>query len=116
MSTVEADLEGELGVAVVTKGAQDVLLARCTAARVAGDVRPLTDEDRRRVLAMVDRLAGLALRTLAVAYRPLENGQARPDESLERDLVYLGLVGIIDPPRPEARTAVAEAAPRGSAS
>ena len=113
MSTVEADVEGELGIAVMTKGAPDVLLARCTAVRVAGDVRPLTDEDRRRVLATVDRLAGLALRTLAVAYRPLQNGQAQADESVERDLIYLGLVGIIDPPRPEARTAVAEARAAG---
>ena len=114
MSTVEADLEGELGVAVVTKGAPDVLLARCTAERVAGVVRPLADERRREVLATVDRLADLALRTLAVAYRPLPGGGRSPvDESLERELVYLGIVGIIDPPRSEARFAVAEAAAAG---
>jgi len=111
MSTVEADLEGELGVAVVTKGAPDVLLARCTAERAAGAVRPLTDERRREVSATVDRLADLALRTLAVAYRPLPDGGRSPvDESLERELVYLGLVGIIDPPRPEARLSISEAA------
>ena len=68
---VEADVEGELGVAVVTKGAPDVLLARCTAERAAGEVRPLTDARRGEILATVDRLADLALRTLAVAYRPL---------------------------------------------
>jgi magnesium-transporting ATPase (P-type) len=114
MSTVEADLEGELGVAVVTKGAPDVLLARCTAERVRGEVRPLTDERAHEVLATIDRLADLALRTLAVAYRPLaERGRAPVDESLERELVYLGLVGIIDPPRPEARASVAEAAAAG---
>ena len=114
MSTVEADLEGELGVAVVTKGAPDVLLARCTAERAAGGVRPLTDERRRDVLATVDRLAERALRTLAVAYRPLPEGtQTPPDESLERELVYLGLVGILDPPRPEALQAIAEASAAG---
>ena len=113
MSTVEADLEGALGVAVVTKGAPDVLLARCTAERVAGEVRPLTDQGRREVLATVDRLADRALRTLAVAYRPLPDSDQPVDESIERKLVYLGLVGIIDPPRPEAKTAIAEAAAAG---
>jgi potassium/sodium efflux P-type ATPase len=114
MSTVESDLEGDLGVAVVTKGAPDVLLARCASERAAGEVRPLTDERRRDVLTTVERLAGLALRTLAVAYRPLPDGvQPPPDESLERDLVYLGLVGILDPPRPEAQTSIAEASAAG---
>jgi P-type Ca2+ transporter type 2C len=114
MSTIESDVEGDLGVTVVTKGAPDVLLARCTAERAAGDVRSLTAERRQEVLETVDRLAGLALRTLAVAYRPLpEGGRAAADESVERDLVYLGLVGIIDPPRSEARAAVAEATEAG---
>jgi potassium/sodium efflux P-type ATPase len=115
MSTLEADLEDEGRVAVVTKGAPDVLVARCTSERVAGEVRPLTDARRADVLATVDRLADLALRTLAVAYRPLDvtyrPGGDRPlaEESIESELVYLGMVGIIDPPRAEARTAIAEA-------
>jgi potassium/sodium efflux P-type ATPase len=114
MSTLETDLEGELGTAVVTKGAPDVLLARCTAERVAGEVRPLTDARRGDVLATVDRLADQALRTLAVGYRRLAAGApSAQDESLERELVFLGVVGIIDPPRPEARTAIAEAAAAG---
>jgi magnesium-transporting ATPase (P-type) len=59
-------------------------------------------------------LADLALRTLAVAYRPLASGErAEPDESIEQALVCLGVVGIIDPPRPEARTAIAEARAAG---
>ena len=61
------------------------------------------------MLATVDRLADQALRTLAVAYRPLSDGTPPQDESIERELVYLGLVGIIDPPRPEARPAIGEA-------
>ena len=114
MSTFEADLERDGAVAVVTKGAPDVLLARCTAERVAGAVRPLTDARRRQVLADVDRLAGLALRTLAVAYRPLpRDAEARPDPAAERELIYLGMVGIVDPPRAEARAAIAEARQAG---
>ena len=113
MTTLEADeLEG--GIAVVTTGAPDVLLTRCTAERVAGETRPLTSARRDEIGATVDRLAGLALRTLAVAYRPVPDGRHAPaDESVERDLAYLGLVGIIDPPRPEARTAIAEARAAG---
>jgi calcium-translocating P-type ATPase len=111
MSTLEADLSHPGRLAVVTKGAPGFLLARCTTERVGGDVRPLTDARRREILAIVDRLANLALRTLAVAYRPVPDGDRPPeDESIEHELVYLGMVGIIDPPRPEARTAIAEAA------
>ncbi len=114
MSTFQADLEQSGRAVVVTKGAPGALLARCTAERVAADVRPLTDARRREILAIVDRLADLAMRTLAVACRPLANGIRPPeDESIEHDLVYLGMVGIIDPPRPEARTAIAEAAAAG---
>jgi P-type Ca2+ transporter type 2C len=114
MSTVEADAQAGGGFSVVTKGAPDVLLSRCTRERVAGEVRPLTDARRREVLATVDRLADRALRTLAVAYRPLPDGERPPeDESIERDLVYLGMVGIIDPPRPEARVAIDEAKSAG---
>jgi len=114
MSTVQVDNSDEFGLAVVTKGAPDVLLARCNAERVAGHVIPLTDERRQAILATVDRLADQALRTLAVAFRPLP-GDAQPpeDESIEQDLVYLGMVGIIDPPRNEARTAIAEAEQAG---
>ena len=62
------------------------------------------------ILADVERLADLALRTLAVAYRPLPDGERRrTDESVERELVYLGLVGIIDPPRAGGTAAIAEA-------
>jgi magnesium-transporting ATPase (P-type) len=110
MSTLEADAEREGGIDVVTKGAPDVLLSRCTHERVAGTVRPLDESRKNDILASVDRLADDALRTLAVAYRPLPAGE-RPheDESLERGLVYLGMVGIIDPPREEAIAAIAEA-------
>jgi P-type Ca2+ transporter type 2C len=110
MTTLEADVEREGRIAVVTKGAPDVLLSRCTHERVAGEVQALTDERRGEVLATVERLADMALRTLAVAYRPLPDVvPPAQDESIERELVYLGMVGIIDPPRPEARTAIAEA-------
>jgi P-type Ca2+ transporter type 2C len=112
MTTLQTDTEDAGGIDVVTKGAPDVLLARCTAERVAGAVVPLTAQRCADVLATVDRLADRALRTLAVAYRPLPAGTTA-DESVERELIYLGLVGIIDPPRPEAGAAVTEAGAAG---
>ncbi len=124
MSTLEADVEREGRIDVVTKGAPDVLLARCTHERVGGEVQPLTDGRRSQIAADVERLADLALRTLAVAYRPLPDFEPPPPstsadeaaeswEALERELVYLGMVGIIDPPRPEAGVAIAEAQSAG---
>ena len=74
------------------------------------EVVALDDAWRERILADVDALSDAALRTLAVAYRPLEPGEeAAADESLERDLIFVGTVGIIDPPREEAAVAIREA-------
>jgi Ca2+-transporting ATPase len=110
MSTVEADAAREGRIAVVTKGAPDVLLARCVYERVGAGEEPLTEERRAEILAVVDRLAEAALRTLGVAYRPLETTEPpEAEESLEHGLVFAGVVGIIDPPRPEAAAAIAEA-------
>ena len=87
-----------------------MLLAHCTHERTGGEVRELTTGRRAELDATVDRLADRALRTLAVAYRLfLVDEVPTIDESIECDLVYLGMVGIIDPPRPEARTAIADA-------
>src|SRR5690606_30516958 len=91
----------------------DVLLARAVAERVGDRVRPLDDERRRALLATVDRLADRALRTLAVAYRPLDGDAADVDADAERDLILLGLVGMLDPPRAGARDAIAEATGAG---
>jgi Ca2+-transporting ATPase len=110
MSTLHRDVTHGGRLMVVTKGAPDVLLGRCTHERRAGATVTLDDARRGHVLTAVDRLADLALRTLAVAYRPLGEDTPQPaDDSIEHDLIYLGMVGIVDPPRPEARAAIAEA-------
>jgi Ca2+-transporting ATPase len=110
MSTIERDHEQAGAHVVVTKGAPDVLLKRCDSQRVGMAVVPLDDAARARVLADVDRLSSAALRTLAVAYRPL-SGAEHPAlaEGLEHRLIYAGTVGMIDPPRPEAAEAIAQA-------
>ncbi len=114
MSSIEADAEREGRLAVVTKGAPGVLLARCTREQVGTGAEALTGERRAIILAEVDRLAGQALRPLAVAYRRLETKElTNPDESVEQELVFAGVVGMIDPPRPEATAAIAEARAAG---
>ncbi len=113
MSTLEVDAERDDRVVVATKGAPDVLLERCTHEQVGDEPRPLDEDRRAEILATVDALAGQAFRTLGTAYRPLTEGL--PDEpeeigeDLEQDLVFAGVVGIIDPPRSEAKVAIGEA-------
>ncbi len=110
MSTLERDHEHDDEAVLIAKGAPDVLIERCTRARVGMDVVPLDDALRARILADVDELSDAALRTLSVAYRPLGTKNApQPDPSLEQDLIFVGTVGIIDPAREEAGPAVEEA-------
>ena len=116
MTTIERDHEQGDALVVITKGAPDVLLGHCTRVRVGQDVVALDQTLRARLLADVDTLTDAALRTLAVAYRPLasgESGQSGQDpaaaEALERELIFVGTVGMMDPPREEAAVAIQEA-------
>jgi P-type Ca2+ transporter type 2C len=117
MSTLHRDTEQQDSGIVFTKGAPDVLLTRCSRELVGAERRPLTPERRAEILQVNDALASEALRTLGVAGRPLWGDALahadRPDESVERDLVFAGLIGMIDPPRAEAREAVARARSAG---
>jgi len=110
---VATDGHGAPQFMLVTKGAPDVLIDRCTHIRVDGEVLPLTAERRAGVEETVDRLGDAALRTLAVAARsidgPADTVAGAVDESIERELTHLGVVGIIDPPRPEVAAAIADA-------
>ena len=110
MSTAHTDATEDGRALLVTKGAPDILLARCTHEQVGEGERPLTDARRAAVRAEIDQLAAEALRTLGLAYRVLPPAALeRLHESHEGELVWLGVVGMIDPPRPEARAAVATA-------
>jgi Ca2+-transporting ATPase len=116
MSTVHTDAERAERLLVFTKGAPDVLLARCNRELTGEETRPLTTERRAEILAVNEDFAGQALRTLGIAYRSLPSDSgARDDvdERLEQDLVFAGLIGMIDPPRDEARDAVARAKAAG---
>jgi len=91
-------------------GAPDVLLERCTNLYTSTGVRPMTDEDRQSILAQNTAMARQALRVLGSAWRDLDN--ASPADltagAVERDLVFVGLSGMYDPPRPEANDAIAK--------
>ena len=114
MTTIERDHEHahqpDQALVAITKGAPDVLLGRCTRVRVGSEIVALDETLRARLLADVDTLSDAALRTLAVAYRPLAPGEdPAAGEALERDLIFVGTVGMIDPPREEAAVAIREA-------
>jgi Ca2+-transporting ATPase len=114
MTTVHHDLSDPTRAMVFTKGAPDVLLARCSAELVGDERRPLTPARREALLRENEALADRALRTLAVAIRRVSRDAVdlrtnHVDPSLEEDLVFAGLIGMIDPPRAEARDAVARA-------
>lgn len=110
MSTIEADHDHGGAPVVITKGAPGVLLALCDRMRIGTATLPLDSAMRQRILADVGTLADAALRTLAVAYRPLDSGESPSARAgLERRLIYVGTVGIIDPPRAEVAVAIREA-------
>jgi len=90
------------------KGAPEGVLARSARIREREGERALTEADRNEILKQAGKMAGQALRVLGLAYRPLA---ALPDpepETVEKDLVWVGLAGLMDPPRPEAASAVAK--------
>ena len=104
MSTVHRDDAGHVSF---VKGSPQELLARCVAVRWDGEDVPLDDDLRRRISEANDNMASQALRVLAVGTRAVAGPHPAQDEA-ERDLVFLGLVGMLDPPRPEVTAAVAE--------
>ena len=108
MTTLQRDGEDER-MLMISKGAPDVLLDRCSRERRDGDDLPLDGERRAALLATVDGLADRALRTLAVAYREVERGATTIGPDHEEDMVWLGVVGIVDPPRDEVAASIREA-------
>jgi Ca2+-transporting ATPase len=96
-------------VIAYVKGAPDVLLSCCSAIEENGQSRAMNDSDRKRILEINNQLADRALRVLGMAWRVLwDNGQKYEMATVEKDLTFTGLVGMIDPPREEVKAAVAE--------
>ena len=104
MSTIHKEADGTYFVAV--KGAPDQLLKRVTQIEINGEVRSITDEDKKAILATNKDLAKQALRVLMMAYKTTSEIPTLESEVVESDLIFSGLVGMIDPERPEAAKAV----------
>lgn len=102
---------------VTSKGAPDVILDRCTHYQAIDDeVEPLDDEQRRRILEANDSMTGDALRVLGVAYKVIDDLDKDEDglpDDIENGLIFVGLLGMIDPARPEVVPALQKARQAG---
>jgi len=105
MTTIHRTPNG--GYIAFMKGAPEIVLSLCDYIQSDHEVRKLTEEDRSTIIKLNEEFAGNALRNLAIAYKPISKSRPRGDaERLERGMIFLGLMGMIDPPRPEAIEAV----------
>ncbi|MHA1684203.1 MAG: cation-translocating P-type ATPase [Promethearchaeota archaeon] len=108
MSTVDMNLKNETFI-VSMKGGLEAVLENCTHILVNGEVRPIKDEDIQDLTEAQLTMSADALRVLATAYKELKGDDVDLDpEQVEKDLIFIGLVGMIDPPRPEVRASVEE--------
>ena len=94
----------------MTKGAPDIMINNSSKIMVDGKLEDFTEDMKRQVLEENTKLAKQALRVMAYAFKPYETleGEELTTENIEREMVFVGLTGMIDPPRPEAKAAVAE--------
>lgn len=110
---MSAVVEHEGQKILFTKGAVDELLKRVTRIEENGVVRPIDDSDKQRILEVNGQLAFQAMRVLGYAFRPLNEPDELTSENYEKDLIFTGMTGMIDPQRPEVRNAVSEAGNAG---
>jgi Ca2+-transporting ATPase len=100
--------QGDKLIAFV-KGAPDVLMEDCSSIEIEGVSGSLTGEDKERILKANDSLTEQAMRVLAVAYRVLDSDSRKSQAQLiERELIFVGLIAMIDPPREEVKRAIEE--------
>jgi Ca2+-transporting ATPase len=109
MTTVHERFEG-YPLAFV-KGAPEIVLSHCTRVLRKGEAKKLTEKDRNAILKLNGEMANQALRVLGVAYKEMANADPESfsedgvDKKIESQLIFMGLVGMIDPPREEAKSA-----------
>ena len=103
MTTIHQTHEGKIAY---SKGAPEVIMSSCIRIFQNGEETALTLEERKTVMAVAQEMAEDALRVLALAYKPLDDTAPITDQAIEKDMVFVGLVGMIDPPREEVKAAV----------
>ncbi|WP_374956355.1 calcium-translocating P-type ATPase, PMCA-type [Lactobacillus bombicola] len=107
MSTINLDQQQYF---VAVKGAPDQLLKRVTRIEQNGKIKPITEEQKAAIVAANQEMAQKALRVLGLAYKTVDQLYDEPTtDNVEQNLIFAGLVGMIDPERPEAKAAIAEA-------
>ena len=107
MSTIHTNPDG--GLIQFTKGAPDEVLKLCTRAYVDGREVPMTEDVKKHILEENKKLADQALRVLCAAYKTYDTmPEDTAPAAIEKNLIYLGLSGMIDPIRPEVKAAIAE--------
>ncbi|MBS4536959.1 calcium-translocating P-type ATPase, SERCA-type [Clostridium sp. D2Q-11] len=106
MSTIHQDKDG---YRIYTKGAIDVILERCKGIMIDGKVEEITEEQKKKIIDVNKSMAAKALRVLGLAYREISEipGEVS-SETVENDLIFVGMSGMIDPPREEVKVSVAE--------
>ncbi len=104
MTTVD-EVQGE-GLIVSMKGSPETVLGKCTRIARADGVSPLTEDDKKKILARADGMAGRALRVLAFAGKTLRSSDPLEMSLVESDLIFAGLAGMMDPPRKEVMEAI----------
>jgi Ca2+-transporting ATPase len=107
MSTIHRNLDSNKKSEACIKGACEVIIGRCTTILVDGKSLALSNEMRGRIMAANDEMAKKGLRVLALSHKELEEG-AFGEENTENNLMFLGLVGMMDPPRKEAIDSIAQ--------
>ena len=110
MTTVNEGLEG---LVAITKGAPEVLLSLCHKIEIDGVIRDMTPLDFKRINRVIESMSKRALRILAIGYRPLKTATPSASPDLEKNLIFLGLYGIIDPPRPGIKASIDECSKAG---
>jgi len=109
MTTIHETPQGKVAY---SKGAPEIILASCRYHLKDGEEKPLTEEDKEKIISLAQEMAAAALRVLALAYKKLSFDSSFPEffdfqsASMEQDMVFVGLAGMIDPPREEAKEAV----------
>jgi len=109
MTTIHKTPQGKIAY---SKGAPEIVLTSCRYHLKDGEEKPLTEEDKEKIISLAQEMAAGALRVLALAYKRLSLDSSSPEffnflpASVEQDMVFVGLAGMIDPPREEAKGAV----------
>jgi len=104
MTTINQMKEGK--TVAFTKGAPEVVLEQCSHVLKDGGIKELNEAEKKQILKINEEMAQGALRVLAIAHKYLPEGSTYAEEQVEQDMIFLGLAGMIDPPRDEAMEAI----------